>query len=793
MRNEELEQRTMATIFSSITDEITDEQLSWQPLIFDRTQPEEAAQLDQLVASGKVWRVYDTIEQQLHDLVKTRSPEAKDKLTADDLSAARHHLTVGTPLTDFGRWIYYPWSGNLIHLLPPEAFRELRLDRNRHKITRAEQEQLARFTVGVVGLSVGNAVALTLALEGACGHLKLADFDQLDLSNMNRVQAGIEDIGLPKTVLTARQIFELNPYARLSLFQHGLNPDNLDEFLLADPKLDIVIDECDDFKLKVLLRERARSLALPVLMETSERGMVDVERFDLEPGRPLVHGLLGDLKSTEISPKLSDEEKFNLVLPLAGVEGFSAPIAASMIELGKTISTWPQLGSGVMLGGASMTVAVRRLALGHPLPSGRRYVDIQAILESEAADVSARAQQPLHPVSAQQGQADLDERIPDFIRFVVEHGTLAPSGGNCQPWRFNFDGAKLWLIHDRQRSKNLLDGAHHAAYLALGAAIENMTIAAAQRGCRTRIVPFPCPDDQTVVAGLSFDTAGHRSDPEQRLLFEQIRRRVTNRKVSTRLPLEDQQIGALKTAVTAYGCQLHLLSEEQALVEIGQILAAGDRIRFLCCELHRELMSELRWTAAEAQQSRDGIDLATLDLTPAQSAALKLIARPDVAALLRKLDGGQRLEESTLKAIRAWSAVGLITVAGQSPAAMLRAGQALERLWLQATALGLALHPMTAILYMFDLLYTEAASIFTKTERSRLAALQTRFDWLFPQARGQAQPMIFRLSRAAPPSERSLRYPIEQVLSFGAPQGENYNVDLEQRFRYSDRSIRGRT
>ena len=30
-------------------------------------------------------------------------------------------------------------------------------------------------------------------------------------------------------------------------------------------------------------------------MATSDRGLVDVERFDLEPHRPILHGLLGDL------------------------------------------------------------------------------------------------------------------------------------------------------------------------------------------------------------------------------------------------------------------------------------------------------------------------------------------------------------------------------------------------------------------------------------------------------------------------------------------------------------------
>ena len=71
----------------------------------------------------------------------------------------------------------------------------VRHDRNRYKIDANEQSRLIDTTVGIVGLSVGNAVARTISLEGSCGSLRLADFDTLDLSNMNRLQAGVHELG----------------------------------------------------------------------------------------------------------------------------------------------------------------------------------------------------------------------------------------------------------------------------------------------------------------------------------------------------------------------------------------------------------------------------------------------------------------------------------------------------------------------------------------------------------------------------------------------------------------------
>ena len=267
-------------------------------------------------------------------------------------------------------------------MLPPTEFRELRLDRNRHKITLPEQRRLARLTVGIVGLSAGNAIARTLCLEGVAERFKLADFDTLGLSNMNRLEASVLELGLPKTVLLARRLAEINPYVELTLCEEGLKDDDVDRFL-SDPRIDVLIDEADDIRMKLLVRERARACRIPVLMETSDRGMLDVERFDLEPDRPILHGLTDGITSAMLGT-LSDDERLSLVLAIVGAESISTRAAVSLVEMKQTISTWPQLASDVVLGGAIMTMAVRRLGLGHPLASGRRYVDVDDILDASS-------------------------------------------------------------------------------------------------------------------------------------------------------------------------------------------------------------------------------------------------------------------------------------------------------------------------------------------------------------------------------------------------------------------------
>ena len=66
-------------------------------------------------------------------------------------------------------WAYYPWRRTVTSILGPLGFRDVRLNRNRNLITADEQAELGRLRVGVVGLSVGHAIAHLLAQEGLCG------------------------------------------------------------------------------------------------------------------------------------------------------------------------------------------------------------------------------------------------------------------------------------------------------------------------------------------------------------------------------------------------------------------------------------------------------------------------------------------------------------------------------------------------------------------------------------------------------------------------------------------------
>ncbi len=350
---------------------------NYHPRFFRVSNPGEAGALQALLEQNPSIRVFDALMGQLEELVKALHPT--QRFTAAQLTEGVSRHLGGVPAEAYGVWVYYPWAGRVVHILDEKEFIELRTSRNLYKITREEREVLGSQKIGIIGLSVGQSIALTMAMERTFGEIRLADFDSLELTNMNRIRTGLHNLGVPKVVIAAREIAELDPFLKIVCYPEGISEENIDDFLLKGGKLDVLVDECDSLDIKLLCRHRARMHRIPVVMETSDRGMIDIERFDLEPDRPIFHGLIPEVDPAEVK-KYSGQERLNLVLTIIGQDTMSERGRASMREVGRTITTWPQLASSVVLGGAVGTDVCRRISLDIIRHSGRYYVDLDEIV-----------------------------------------------------------------------------------------------------------------------------------------------------------------------------------------------------------------------------------------------------------------------------------------------------------------------------------------------------------------------------------------------------------------------------
>lgn len=344
------------------------------PLIFNIQNSNEQRGFRRFLDDCNDIKVHDTIHQQIGELVKLRNPSIK--YSNESLKKEVDIYIGNTPADMIGNWCYYPWNRNLVHVLPEEEFIEVRTNRNKLKITEEEQKKLTNKTIGIIGLSVGQSVALTAIMERVCGTIRIADFDTLDLSNLNRLRTGLHHLGVKKTIIAAREIAEIDPYINVQVFDSGITTSNIGEFIKG---LDVLIEVCDSLDIKILSRLKAREMGVPVVMDTNDRGMVDIERFDLEPNRPLLHGLISEDDCKQIS-SFTPEERLAFVSKIISLENTSSALKKSMAEINKTITSWPQLASSVVLGGAATTDAVRKILLKESISSGRFYIDFDELL-----------------------------------------------------------------------------------------------------------------------------------------------------------------------------------------------------------------------------------------------------------------------------------------------------------------------------------------------------------------------------------------------------------------------------
>lgn len=111
---------------------------------------------------------------------------------------------------------------------------------------------LQKATVTIVGLgAVGGYAAEGLARAGI-GHLRLVDFDTVQLSNINRQILALESsLGQAKVEVARKRINLINPECRVEALQLFAAEETLDAILLPQP--DILIDAIDSLNPKVQL------------------------------------------------------------------------------------------------------------------------------------------------------------------------------------------------------------------------------------------------------------------------------------------------------------------------------------------------------------------------------------------------------------------------------------------------------------------------------------------------------------------------------------------------------------
>ena len=146
------------------------------------------------------------------------------------------------------------------------------------------QQRLLDARVLIVGLGgLGSPVAMYLAAAGV-GTLVLADFDAVDLSNLQRQILHTTDrIGMTKVDSALRALTALNPEVRLEAIKGSLSDTNLGTIVAG---VDLVVDACDNFPTRFAVNAACFAARVPLVSGAAIRTEGQVAVFSGQPGGP---------------------------------------------------------------------------------------------------------------------------------------------------------------------------------------------------------------------------------------------------------------------------------------------------------------------------------------------------------------------------------------------------------------------------------------------------------------------------------------------------------------------------
>jgi len=766
------------SLLSQLQEQTQNLQHVYQPTKLNLQEETDLAIFNELLKNQANIQVFDSIANQLTELVKCEQPllamqgqEAIQKVVNKKLGS--------TALINYGNWFYYPWSNKLVHVLPEKDFITVRTNRNKYKITEEEQQTLATKKIGVVGLSVGQSVSLTLAMERGFGELRIADFDELDLSNLNRIRSGVHNIKLRKTVIVAREIAELDPYLKVVCFEEGINEANMQDFLQHNGKLDLLIDECDSFDIKIQIRQAAKAFQIPVLMEGSDRCTIDIERFDLEKNRPILHGMVDHLDIANYKNLKTFDERIPYISAVVGLETLSPRMKASAVELMSTISTWPQLASAVTYGGGVSADLSRKILLKHIDYSGRYFLDLDEVFEKNkehTANTNTNERPAAWTTSTIEQyiiEHETDLKHPEGIalnneqlHYLIEAAKWAPSGGNNQPWRWHYQNKRLHLFMELRDTLAYLDPDYLSSYQSMGASIENLLLAAAKLQLKVnwRLSPTLAPQHLAI---FSFDT-GYEPTAEELRLESIVPLRHTNRKSPERSLLTEQETNYLKQLVSeTSGAQLTFIDRSEDIKQLADIATATDLLRMFIPEAHEDFITrEMRWTPEQAIEAEDGIGIHTLDLNNNDSIGIKLLKDRKMIDFLQEINGGSGFGRLLAQQFSSASALGLISMSDRSFESLMYCGVASEKMWLGANAIGLQIHPLNVPLLFFYKNSVQKNLSLNLEKTNYLMKAEQTLNQLFKQ--NGAALFMFRIFRDSNSPERTVRKSNHKIFSIGS-------------------------
>jgi hypothetical protein len=356
----------------------------------------------------------------------------------------------------------------------------------------------------------------------------------------------------------------------------------------------------------------------------------------------------------------------------------------------------------------------------------------------------------------------------DQLDKIIDAVLAAPSAGNNQPWKWVYNKGLLFLFHDKFKSWSWGDYYEMGAHLGLGGALENLHLQAKILGLKDNVEVLPITTSPELIAAIHFTNADD-VDAETAVLANHIFTRVTNRKLGPRKKINTSFFDGLKQTISEFGqIKVYYTDSDNELDELGEIIAECDKVRLLNELGHEEFYHEIRWNKEQAEQTKDGVEVAAVDITLGDIAGLSVAKDWKAVELLAKWKKGSAFKKMSLKSVKAASAIVIFTIPEFTHPMLIEAGKAVQKAWIYACKENISVHPMLSPAFFFNRMIHGKGADMPAEVISDLESLRERFLKIFPLEEGgksEKEIFVMKVSIAESMGNKSLRKNKDEMFS----------------------------
>jgi nitroreductase len=339
----------------------------------------------------------------------------------------------------------------------------------------------------------------------------------------------------------------------------------------------------------------------------------------------------------------------------------------------------------------------------------------------------------------------------DVLKDILALSVHAPSGDNAQPWLFWLDGSSV-VLRNAHSDATLYNYKQRGSLLSHGAVIENIAIAAHNRGLNASVTYLPGGD---AVARVAFSPMTPERDP----LLAAIPSRTTNRKPYEKRPLDAAHADALTQAAAARGFELRFITDRPVIDSLSVALSLNERLLMENRQLHDFLFGMIRFTKKE-EAERPGLYIRTMEFPAPVRALLRFVVKHwNATQALNRIGLSRAIPKQSAELYRSSSALCALIIDDLSDETFIKAGRAFQRVWLTAESLGISLQPTTALPYLAQRLETGETESLSAEHIEAIRDAYVQIHRAFRLGEQERIAMLFRVGYGPKPTASSAKLP----------------------------------